>query len=88
MIPSTSLAVLGWARTFTCVEVVPWMGVVVGVGGGGSGVWDGGGVNVGTRVDVTINAVGVSATFTSTCAPHPAMKSARTIKLIFFTDEL
>lgn len=58
IIPSTSLAVDGSARTLTCVEVIPSTGVVVGVDRGGRGVPVGSGDSVGNGVSVRMKGVG------------------------------
>ena len=63
MIPSTSPAVDGCARTLIWVDVVPSTGVALGaisVGRGGSGVSEGGGVNDGGNVTVTMKGVDVA----------------------------
>jgi len=61
MIPNASLAVDGSARTLICVDAVPSTGAIVGWGGGGSGVSDGGGVREGGKVAVIMNGVDVDA---------------------------
>ena len=61
--PSTSPAVDGSARTFTCVDVVPGAGAIVGAGGGGGGVPLGRGVRADGSVPVMMGcgvAVGKS----------------------------
>ena len=52
MMPSTSLAVDGSARTFNCVDVVPVSGAVVDWKMGEVGVPDGDSVTVAGRVEV------------------------------------
>ena len=54
IIPITSLAVDGSARTFSCVDVIPSTGAIVGLDVGGGGVSSGSGVAVIESVDVAI----------------------------------
>jgi len=67
------------------VDVVPAAGATVLVGRGGSGVSLGFEVGEAGNVDVTTNAVGVSASITSTEKLHPAQKIAsQQIEINFF----
>ena len=56
MMPSTSLAVEGWERTLTWVDVTPSAGGRVGCGGRGCGVSDEAGITAG-GVDVIASDV-------------------------------
>jgi len=82
--PNVAPLVEGSARTLTCVVVIPSMGVRVEVGGGGSGVSDGGRVGVGGSVAVTRGIVGAGCAvgFDPQAAPKIKVASAK-INLVF-----
>jgi len=63
------------------MEAVPSTGTVVGWGGGGSGVCEGGGVSVGGKVAVMISAVGVSGLISCTWISQPAQNKANRIMI-------
>jgi len=79
MMPNTSLTVDGSERTLICVDAIPSTGAVVGEGGGGSGVCEGGGVRVGGRVAVIIVNAGVAVPISRTCIPQPVQNKANRI---------